>query len=594
MTQELPKFLAADVSGRTKTLGKDLHDRLDTSGIPEVQALAPQTANALAKDTGAALTLAFVGQYNAGKSTIIKALTGRDDIVIDAGVCTDTVSGYSWHELLLLDTPGVQAGDETHDALTEQAILCADLVVFVITAELFSPASARYFRHLMLDGGKQKESLLVVNKMTLDNGNEEAKRPFLDSVCQPLSSHDFSTVFMDAQCYLDALLCIDERDQLELREASRFDAFMDTLNRFARERCDLGRITQPLFQLRSISQQAAVIAGTDQPAERAAIELLGRLETCIYESKVQLKAQMNGALGRALRQIESAGGDLANAIHDEASEEEIKTSQEACCLTAFAAQAALAEEAKQLIEAEAGTLRENLSAVSCSSLGQQVINDINSGAIKVVPGFTTDFGQTSLPENRFAETAGIDASGLKKGVDVASRLGSLLSNWAVGPNGAGQGFFRAAEVAGGNAHRFVYDAGKFFGKNFKPWEAVKYAKWIGNLGKALGAAGAVISVVVEFRNEQHEQERQLKLADNRNDVRTQFQEMSRNLSDAFWSQYKEFENVQYDGELEALQSMRNQLVGGLAGRTEESQMFVQLGERADGLLRLLFGDEAGA
>ena len=70
----------------------------------------------------------------------------------------------------------------------------------------------------------------------------------------------------------------------------------------------------------------------------------------------------------------------------------------------------------------------------------------------------------------------------------------MLGNWAAGPGAAGQGFFRAAEVAGGGAHKFVYGAGKFFDKNFKPWEAVKYAKWIGNLGKALGGwPGALLA-----------------------------------------------------------------------------------------------------
>ncbi|MCX6879186.1 MAG: 50S ribosome-binding GTPase [Verrucomicrobia bacterium] len=349
MKQKPPTFIAADVSAKTKVLSKELQERLIASAIPEVQVIAPQVANALARDAGAALTLAFVGQYNAGKSTMIKALTGRDDIAIDADVCTNEVTAYSWHDLLLLDTPGVQAGKEDHDALTEQAILRSDLVVFVITAELFSDASARYFRHLMLDGGKAKESMLVVNKMTLDNGTEGAKRPDIDKVCNPLGSHDFSTVFMDAKCYLDSLNCADERDQRELREASGFDAFIDTLNRFILERCDLGRITLPLFQLRSISQQAAVITGADQPTERAAIELLGRLDACVGESKAQLKTRLKGALGRAERRIERAGDDLANAIHDEASPEEIKASEEASCQSVTDAQRDLADEAGQMI-----------------------------------------------------------------------------------------------------------------------------------------------------------------------------------------------------------------------------------------------------
>jgi len=147
-----------------------------------------------------------------------------------------------------------------HDARTGKAILEADLVIFVITAELFSEASARCFRRLMLDGGKARESLLVVNKMTLDGGSEDVKRPHIDKVCQPLTSHDFNTVFMDAKCYLDSIVCMDDADRQELRAASCFDAFVDTLNRFARERCDLGRLMKPLFLIRAVAQQAAALA----------------------------------------------------------------------------------------------------------------------------------------------------------------------------------------------------------------------------------------------------------------------------------------------------------------------------------------------
>ena len=42
----------------------------------------------------ALLSLAFSGQYSAGKSTIISALTGRSDIHISADVATDEVQAY--------------------------------------------------------------------------------------------------------------------------------------------------------------------------------------------------------------------------------------------------------------------------------------------------------------------------------------------------------------------------------------------------------------------------------------------------------------------------------------------------------------------
>ena len=84
------------------------------------------------------LQLAFVGQYSSGKSTIISALTGDKSIKIDANVATDKVSKYNWHDITLLDTPGILAGKvEKHDQDTKDALKESDLVFYVLTSQLF-------------------------------------------------------------------------------------------------------------------------------------------------------------------------------------------------------------------------------------------------------------------------------------------------------------------------------------------------------------------------------------------------------------------------------------------------------------------------
>ena len=73
------------------------------------------------------LRIAFVGQYSSGKSTIISALTGNKDIKISANVETDVVSEYRWNNVVLLDTPGIQAGKiEQHDIRTKEALNTCD------------------------------------------------------------------------------------------------------------------------------------------------------------------------------------------------------------------------------------------------------------------------------------------------------------------------------------------------------------------------------------------------------------------------------------------------------------------------------------
>lgn len=84
------------------------------------------------------LSLAFVGQYSSGKSTIISAMTGDKQIKIDANVATDVVSKYEWNNILLMDTPGILAGKkESHDEATKEALKESDLVFYVLTSQLF-------------------------------------------------------------------------------------------------------------------------------------------------------------------------------------------------------------------------------------------------------------------------------------------------------------------------------------------------------------------------------------------------------------------------------------------------------------------------
>lgn len=47
------------------------------------------------------------------------------------------MTGYDWEGVQLLDTPGVHAGYADRDTTTYQTIDKADLLVFVITGELF-------------------------------------------------------------------------------------------------------------------------------------------------------------------------------------------------------------------------------------------------------------------------------------------------------------------------------------------------------------------------------------------------------------------------------------------------------------------------
>jgi polynucleotide 5'-kinase involved in rRNA processing len=101
MSYNAPIFNASKVCGDTRVLTNELCGLLKCSKLSEVLALVPSMTGTKVGDDDVALTLAFIGQYNAGKSTLIKALTDRDNVTIDADVCTHEVTAYAWHDLRL-------------------------------------------------------------------------------------------------------------------------------------------------------------------------------------------------------------------------------------------------------------------------------------------------------------------------------------------------------------------------------------------------------------------------------------------------------------------------------------------------------------
>lgn len=94
----------------------------------------------------ALISVAFVGQYSAGKSTIISALTGKRDIKIDADIATDKTTSYNWNGIKIIDTPGLFTDRADHDAITYQTIDQADLLVFSLTYMLSSQNSKSRYR----------------------------------------------------------------------------------------------------------------------------------------------------------------------------------------------------------------------------------------------------------------------------------------------------------------------------------------------------------------------------------------------------------------------------------------------------------------
>ena len=83
--------------------------RQETEATFEQLNLATDVLPATMQPDDGAIKLVFVGQYSAGKSSIIKMISGIET-EIGAGITTQESHVYKWNDLEIIDTPGIETG----------------------------------------------------------------------------------------------------------------------------------------------------------------------------------------------------------------------------------------------------------------------------------------------------------------------------------------------------------------------------------------------------------------------------------------------------------------------------------------------------
>ena len=570
---------------QVNSLRKQLLDALRMSDDEKVAALMSDIPTITASDDGAPLSLAFVGQYNAGKSTIISALTGKRDIPIDADVCTDKVTGYDWEGIRLLDTPGIHAHYPDHDELTYETINKVDLLVFVITSELFDDVIGPHFRDLAFEHDKASEILLVVNKMGMRPGTPEVKIPDLAKVTKPLTVEEFGTVFIDALSYLDALEETNAEDKRELFDIARFDHFIKGLNTFISDRRLMGRLTTPLFSIRSVAQQAEAALSVDMPEEQMIIELLGRKRNLFYSSRARLHDTLRGLMNAAATDMTTYGDEVAETIEPGSTEESVQAQHENAQKRAEKRCSRLEQDVKSAIEIELQELDRQIETLDKGVLAQELQGRISSTTVHDEDSFE----KINSPEFEWAESGRERPADwpvrLQKVGSIATRLGGYAADWTTGPFAKTAQFGAANAARGSQGHQVIYNVGKFLGVKFKPWGAVNAARYIGNAGRIIGAIGGVLVVIAQIQEDKQQKKHKRQLQEARDSVRQDYRKAVQVIEADFWATYDEFSQEFYEGELSAVDTLLNDLVGPRHTRTETANLLGQIALEAQVMIQ---------
>jgi hypothetical protein len=576
---QFPYFHYQRLQEASKALVQRLKTQLASSEQERVSKLAADLEEISPGQDKMPITLAFVGQYNAGKSTLIKGLTQNAKITIDADVCTDEVTAYDWGGLRVIDTPGIHAGFPVHDDLTEQQVSRSHLLVFVITGELFGLDMAKYFRDIAFEKGYASKLMLVVNKMDNDPGTADDKRADIERVTTPLKLEEFRTVFVSGEVYLDALAEKDSAAKASLIDESGMPGLMAGLDAFAKDCGLLGSLTAPLFGAKSIAIQAVGICSVDRPEERAAIELLGRRARILRESRFRLSSRVKELLDTALADLSLIGDAAAGQITPAKEEEVIKSEINKAEKNARERVDKLKKEITTAIGTEQATLESELSRLAEGDLATMLRKETGVPA-QLETG----------AEFKGASIGGADSSmadRLRKTGQIAKGVGDWMVRVSQGSKGI-SGWGKAA-AAGSDAHKVIYDLGKLFGYSFKPWEAAGYAAKIAKIGKILGPIAAILQVVGQVLEEKMEDEERAKFQSARTDTRAIFRDGAGAVRQQFLAQFEVFLNDFYGKMQSETDRLAEDMSSARSQRNRESSEFEMVAKDASTLIEEIEG-----
>lgn len=430
------------------------------------------------------IRMVFIGQYTAGKSSIISALTGDATIKIDSDIATDVAKDYNWSGgVLLTDTPGLYTENPEHDQRTIEMIRRSDLLVYCITSDLFNQYTKTDFERWAFEINYSGKMFLVVNKMSKESGDYPALienySKTINRSLYPHSIAEFPCAFVDAKDYRDGI----HNNDADLIAFSHFEEFIAQLNHFVKQKGQLGKLDAPI-QIMKSSIDTMLEKNMSSDQERAYACLLARVERKADQRRAQLNADIYNCIRRGLRPITDKGYELSRLIGVQDvnfTEDDFKELVESSCET-------LNHELDHIIQDNLEGLNDDISQVMSSEVATFFFESV-SGVVS---------GKSHLFENRQAKVS----RALFKAVnEVCSKITGKTLQLATKGSKASAGFLiKVSEASGSPLHSTIKLIGEKLGYKFKPWQAAKIAKNIGNVAKFAGPIVSTFSFIFSAKD----------------------------------------------------------------------------------------------
>jgi len=232
------------------------------------------------------------GFYNAGKSTLLNALLGREIAKVSDVPETKVITEYDYCGYRLFDTPGIDAPIE-HERVTREHLAKVEVVIFVISASACSEEQASYDELVSL--AQTKKLLVVLNdKDCLDDSTKQKAYETVSARLQKLLPNTFMQIpliFLNAKSALRGRL---EGKNLLLKDSKLWQLEENIDEMMAKTSAlDAARTTAAMISPVIILAEKAI-------AERVAATKAGRLD----------HLQSTGRADQRLTQLRANGSQL--------------------------------------------------------------------------------------------------------------------------------------------------------------------------------------------------------------------------------------------------------------------------------------------
>jgi GTPase Era involved in 16S rRNA processing len=249
------------------------------------------------------------GIYNAGKSTLLNAMLGKECATMADEPETDKITPYEWRGFTVLDTPGIDAPID-HENVSREQLERSDVILFVLSNDGAFEEEKTYSEMCDILAA-QKPLLVIVNNKSGQSEADPDYRHLYNAVANNLNTaakqsglsqaaSDVRILLVNAKTALKGRL--ENKEQLVKR--SNLPDLMNAVEELLKN-CDASKIALVLGErVKKLIDQA--LKNLDQKVKPPEAQLLAGLQEAVQGEKLRTRAAITLAVSGVLNDFRNS------------------------------------------------------------------------------------------------------------------------------------------------------------------------------------------------------------------------------------------------------------------------------------------------